>query len=121
MDENRIRTAAIIESGIIIGYYYNNNHSLDMRTGEEEHDINSRLQSIIRSSSGQLSNISSTSQDLIGKMRHVIFHSDSLDILVFPMPYTDSPPRILIVVSDSTADYRSLVDAIQDRLDQMKA
>lgn len=124
IDENRIRAAAIVESGMIIGYYYNNNQSLDMRTEEkEEHDdINSRLQSIMRSTGDQLADISSTSQDLTGKMLHAIFHSDSLDILIFPMPYAGSPPRILVVVSESIADYyRSLVDTIQGRLDQMKA
>ncbi len=110
---------------MIIGYYYNKNHRADMRTGKEEEKeedhVISRLQSIIASTGNQLADISSASQDMAGKMIHAIFHSKSLDVLAFPMPYAGSPPRFLLVVSGSTTDYRSLIDAIQDRLDKMNA
>jgi hypothetical protein len=120
IDESRIWATAIIESGTIIGYYYNNNIN-PTRSEEEQPEIKgTELQNIIRSTGDQLADTASTtSTNLTRSMHHILLHKDSLDILAFPMPYAGNPPRILVIVSKVTADYLSLIDAVRSRLEQM--
>lgn len=118
IDQMRIKAAAIVESGTIIGYHYNSHNSL--RT-EEEHDISSRMQSVARSVAGHIDALSAESSDLAGQMLHSITHGKKLDLLVFPMPYAGSPRRILVIASKALEEYGSLVRLIQHRIEQMKA
>jgi hypothetical protein len=73
IDESRIWATAIIESGTIIGYYYNNNIN-PTRSEEEQPEIKgTELQNIIRSTGDQLADTASTTSTNLTRSMHLKF------------------------------------------------
>ena len=130
IDDSNIIAVAIIEDGIIIGYYYNNRTNIQGRTlltaNESNADNSSMLQSIITYVGTQLASASAINQAFKDSMEHTIFqylrYSPQFHIAVFPMPYTENTTRILVVVlSKAMENKNSLMVSINDRLEQMRS